>query len=231
MAENVHKGHRKRMRDRYLLEGIDSFSEHEALEMLLYHAIPQKNTNPLAHELLNSFGSLSAVFDASPATLRDFGLSDNTIALLKLIPDFARLYLVDKSKSRPVETKNLCEYFQDKFIGRKTEVLYLLLLDSKNKEIFSGVISKGSINTADVPIRKIVELSLNYNAKSVAIAHNHVSGLALPSKADLVTTEMLYKALALINVRLVDHVIVSEDDAVSLAYTKYGYHIFTANSD
>jgi DNA repair protein RadC len=185
----------------------------------------------LAHELLNYFGSLSAVFDASPASLKEFGLSDNATALIKLIPDFARLYLMDQRKSRPIDTHDLVPFFVDKFVGRNEEALYLLLLDSKEKQVFSGVISKGSINTTDVPIRRIIELVVSYNAKYVAIAHNHVSGMALPSKADLDTTAQIYKALKFINVIFLDHVIVSQDDATSLAQTMYGRHIFIADSD
>lgn len=216
-----HGGHRDRMRKKYLENGIDIFTEHEALELLLYYAIPQKNTNPLAHKLLKNFGSFSAVFDASPSLLKEFGLTEHQTTLIKLIPDLARLYLMDHNKLKPVETNDLCGYFIDKFIGRTTEVMYILLLDSKEKELYSGVISKGSINSTDVPIKKIVELSLSYNASAVAIAHNHPNGVALPSKNDLITTDKVYKALSLINVRLIDHVIVAEDDAISLANSRY----------
>lgn len=216
-----HGGHRERMRKKYLENGIDIFTEHEALELLLYYAIPQKNTNPLAHKLLKNFGSFSAVFDASPSLLKEFGLTEHQTTLIKLIPDLARLYLMDHNKLKPVETNDLCGYFIDKFIGRTTEVMYILLLDSKEKELYSGVISKGSINSTDVPIKKIVELSLSYNASAVAIAHNHPNGVALPSKNDLITTDKVYKALSLINVRLIDHVIVAEDDAISLANSRY----------
>jgi DNA repair protein RadC len=161
--------------------------------------------------------------------LKEFGLTDHQITLLKLIPDFSRLYLIDKNKDRPVDISNLCEFFSDKFIGRTTEIVYILLLDSKDKELYSGVLSKGSINSADLPIRKIVELALSYNAASVAIAHNHLSGIALPSKIDLVTTNLIYKSLKLINVRLIDHVIVSEDDSISLAQSAYNIESFVTD--
>ena len=109
--------------------------------------------------------------------------------------------------------------------------MYLLLLDSKNKELFSGVISKGSINSTDVPIKKIVELSLSYNAKAVAIAHNHPGGVALPSQQDIVTTNRVNESLKLINVRLIDHVIVAEDDAISLAQSIYRHQVFISKDD
>ncbi|MEE3333409.1 MAG: JAB domain-containing protein [Ruminococcus sp.] len=224
-----HGGHRQRMRKKYLENGIDVFADHEALELLLYYAVPQKDTNALAHKLLNHFGSFAGIFDASHSLLKEFGLTDHQITLLKLIPDFSRLYLIDKNKDRPVDINNLCEFFSDKFIGRTTEIVYILLLDSKDKELYSGVLSKGSINSADLPIRKIVELALSYNAASVAIAHNHLSGIALPSKIDLVTTNLIYKSLKLINVRLIDHVIVSEDDSISLAQSAYNIESFVTD--
>lgn len=226
-----HGGHRKRMRQKYLENGIDIFTEHEALELYLYYAIPQKDTNALAHRLLKHFGSFSAVFDSSPSLLKEFGLTEYQITLLKLMPDLARIYLVDHNKTKPIEINNLCKYFADKFVGRTNEVMYLLLLDSKNKELFSGVISKGSINSTDVPIKKIVELSLSYNAKAVAIAHNHPGGVALPSQQDIVTTNRINESLKLINVRLIDHVIVAEDDAISLAQSIYRHQVFISKDD
>ncbi len=227
--KNVHKGHRKRLRDLYLKDGIDNFNDHQALELLLFYAIPQKDTNPLAHKLLDEFGSISAIFDAPVSYLERAGLTENTIALLKLIPDFSRLYNIDKTdyKSKRVEVSKLCEYFRPKFIGRTNEVMYLLLMDKKYKELYCGMISKGSSNTTDVPITKILESAVMYKADYVAIAHNHPDGIALPSKADIKTTKMVYDALRLMNKYLVDHVIVSDDDEVSLAQSKmYGRGIF-----
>lgn len=226
-----HGGHRERMRRKYLENGIDIFSEHEALEILLYYAIPQKDTNALAHKLLKSFGSFSAVFDASPGLLKQFGLTEYQITLLKLMPDLARLYLIDHNKVKPIETSNLCFYFTDKFVGRTSEVMYLLLLDSKDKELYSGVISKGSVNSTDVPIKRIVTLALSYNARAVAVAHNHPGGVALPSQMDMITTNRIYNALQTVGISLIDHVIVAEDDAISLANSLYGRSIFTTKDD
>ncbi len=235
MAEkNLHKGHRQRLRELYLKEGIDNFNDHQALELLLFYAIPQRDTNPLSHKLLDEFGSLSAVFDAPVSQLKRVGLTENTIALLKLIPDFSRLYNMDRSdyNKKRVEISRLCEYFRPKFIGRTNEVMYLLLLDGKYKEVYCGIISKGSSNTTDVPISKILEYSVMYNADYIVIAHNHPDGIALPSKADLKTTKMIFDALRLMNKRLIDHIIVCEDDEVSLAQsTIYGRGIFFSDKN
>ena len=225
MADKVsHGGHRQRMREKYLEHGIESFKEHEALELFLFYGVPYKNTNPLAHKLIEDFGSLSAVFDAPPSLLREYGLSDHLITHIKLMPDMARLYMIDKSDnpSKVVDMGNLCKFFQPLFFGKTEEVMRLLLLDKKGKSIYSGIISKGSVNSTDVSIRKICELALYYNAKYAAISHNHPSGLAKPSANDIDCTNKVFIALQLISVRLLDHIIVADDDAVSMALSGYG---------
>lgn len=227
-GDNVHKGHRQRMKRKFLLNGMDAFEQHEALEMLLYYAVPRCDTNPLAHRLLDRFGSISAIFDASVDMLTDAGLSESTAALLKMIPEFSRLYLDDKynNRNKIVDFENLPDYFVNKFVGRNEEVTILLLADAKGKEIFCGVIAKGSINSTDVPIRKIVDLSLRYNAKTAVIAHNHPSGVAIPSLADIDTTKNIFEALSHINVLLVDHIIVADGEGVSIAESRMGEGIF-----
>lgn len=222
--QNTHEGHRQRMREKYLEHGIESFKQHEALELFLFYGMPYKDTNPMAHKLIEDFGSLSAVFDAPPSLLREYGLSDYLITHIKLMPDMARLYMIDKADSdnKTVDTFNLCKFFQPLFFGKTEEVMRLLLLDKKCKVIYSGVISKGSINSTDVSIRKICELALYYNAKYAAIAHNHPSGLAKPSDLDIECTNKVFIALQLISVKLLDHVIVADDDSVSMAISGMG---------
>lgn len=223
-----HKGHRQRMKEKFLLNGLDAFEKHEALEMLLYYAVPRCDTNPLAHRLLKRFGSVSAVFDAPVDALEEAGLSRSTATLLKLMPQISRLYMDDKynNKSKIISFDDLTEYFVQKFIGRNTETVILLLADAKGKEIFSGVISEGSINSTDVPVRKIVDLALRYNAKTAVLAHNHPSGVAIPSISDIDTTKLIYDALAHINVLLADHIIIADDEGISIAQSQMGEGVF-----
>ena len=195
MSADIHKGHRKRLKEKYLNDGIDNFAEHEILELLLYYALPQKDTNPLAHKLLDSFGSISAIFEAPTSHLLSLGITENTATLLKLIPDITRIYYDDRfnNKSKRIDTSNLCDYFRYKFLGRTVEHLHLLLMDGKYNEVYSGIISKGSLTAANVPIRKIIELSVFYNAQYAVLAHNHLSGIALPSKSDIMQQRMFLK--------------------------------------
>lgn len=227
-TNNVHEGHRGRVRKKFLLNGLDGFETHEALEFLLFYCVPMKNTSELAHRLLDSFGSLSAVFDAPFDALCDFGLTENQASMLKLIPEMSRLYIEDKHNNidKIVDYDTLGDSILRKFIGRENENVLLLLLDAKGKEVFCGVVSKGSINNTNIPIRKIVDYALRYNAKSAIIAHNHPSGVALPSRDDLEATANVKNALDLIGVRLLDHYIVADNDCVSLAQSRIKPSLF-----
>ena len=220
--DNVHSGHRSRVRKKFLDNGIDLFETHEVLELLLFYAVPMKNTSILAHKLLDYFGSISAIFDAPFDALVEAGLTESQAVMLKLMPDITRLYIDDKhnNKSKVVDIDNLPDAIIRKFIGRENENVLALLIDAKGKEVFCGIVSKGSLNDTSLPIRKIVDFSLRYNAKSVIVAHNHPSGVALPSKDDLDATINLKNALDLIGVRLLDHYIVADNDCVSLAQSK-----------
>lgn len=223
-----HKGHRQRMKKRYLLDGIDNFEQHEILEMLLFYCVPMKNTSDLAHRVISEFGSISAFFDAPIDALIEFGLSENQATFFKLMPDIARVYIDDKhnNNDKIIDSENIATHILDKFIGRENENVLTLLLDSKGKELFCGIVSKGSISTTEIPIRKIVDLALRYHAKSVVVAHNHPSGVCLPSNEDLVATVNIKNALSLIGVNLIDHFIVADNDCISLAQSAIGDRIF-----
>ncbi len=222
LQDNTHDGHRARMRKRYLESGFDGFQDHEILEMILYNCYRRRNTNDIAHKLLEHFGSLSAVFEAPLDSLMEVGISESVAVTLKMIPDICRVYYDDRNNSnrKIINLSDVGEYFLHKFIGRFDEAIYLLLLDSKNKELYCGVVSTGNNITSDVPMRKIVDLALRYNASIAIIAHNHPSGVALPSRADIQVTNVLYKTLETVGVRLADHIIVADDDYVSLRDTE-----------
>lgn len=215
--KHIHSGHRQRMKAKFLQTALDGFETHESLELLLYYAVPRKDTNPLAHKLLDHFGSLSAVLDASVDALKECGLSENAAVLLKLVPQLSRLYLDDKADSgKIVNVGNVGNRLIHKFVGRDYEAVVLLLMDVKYKEVFCGVINKGSVNSCDLYIRKIIENSMIYNASYAVLAHNHPSGLALPSMADIESTVTVSKALSLVGVHLLDHIVVADDDYVSM---------------
>lgn len=215
--KNTHEGHRSRLRKRYLDSGLDGFEDHEILEMVLYNCYTRRNTNDIAHKLLDNFGSISAVFEAPVDALVGCGISESVASYLHMIPDICRVYFDDrnKSKSKIISMDSIGAYFVNKYIGRSEECIYLLLLDSKCKEIFCGVVSKGTTISSDVSMRKIVDLSMRYNATYAVISHNHPSGVAIPSREDVAMTFAVHNVLDSIGVQLVDHIIVADDEYLS----------------
>lgn len=223
---SIHDGHRQRMKERFFHEGLDHFSEFEALEVLLYYAIPRKDTNPIAHALINRFGSLEQVLDAPLEELEKVpGISRNVAVLMKLVTDMGRMYLVRRTQNiRVLKTIDECgEYLKSYFFGRVNETVYLLCLDAKCKVLACREVGEGSVNSANVPIRRIVEIALGANATSVVLAHNHPSGLALPSSEDISTTRRVAAALSTVDVQLVDHIVVADDDFVSMVQSGYRF--------
>lgn len=220
MQKADHSGHRARMKKKLSEQGIDVFAPHEVLEILLYYAIPQRNTNDIAKNLIDQFGSFSAVLDASLDALKNAGLTEHQALFLKMIPDVTRLYMLDKyhNPQKVVPLSEMAAYIVNKFIGyEEKEHVLLILLDTKGKEVYSGMIAKGDFSSADFSVRDIVALALNYGATAAILAHCHPSGLALPSREDVIATVALRDALNLVSVKLIDHFIVADHDCVSMA--------------
>lgn len=217
--KSIHTGHRQRLKERFRQEGLDSFDELHVLELLLFYAIPQGDTNPLAHELLRRFGSLTGVLEAKREELEQVkGLGEHSVTLLRLVTELSRYYAVQRmSMERVLPTLEKCgEYLVPFFIGQREETVYLLCLDGKCKVLACRKLGQGGVNSVGVPIRRVVETALNTNASSVILAHNHPSGLALPTTEDVQVTKKVATALDLVGVRLADHVIVADQDFVSL---------------
>lgn len=217
---STHDGHRARLRKRFMDEGLDHFTEIQALELLLYYAIPRVDTNPIAHALLEHFGSLSQVLDASVEELcKVKGIGENTAVYLHLITEMGRFYQVNRSSQvKILSTLESCaEYLVPFFFGRKVESVFLLCLDAKCKVLACKEVGEGSVNSAGISIRKIVETAIGVNATTVVLAHNHPSGLAIPSAEDIQTTRRIANALQAVEITLADHIIVADDDYVSMA--------------
>lgn len=217
---SIHEGHRQRLKNRFREEGLDQFDEIQVLELLLFYAIPQKDTNPLAHQLLTRFGSLAQVLEATVEELEKVpGIGTNAATLLHLTMDLARYYMVNRTARSAVltSTEKCGDYLLPYFLGRRNETVFLLCLDAKCKVLACKEVGEGSVNSASVPVRRIVEMALSLNATSVVLAHNHPSGLALPSGEDVQTTRRLATALDAVDITLADHIVVADDDYVSMA--------------
>jgi len=217
---SIHDGHRQRLKQRFREEGLDSFSDVQVLELLLFYCIPRKDTNPIAHELLNRFGSLSQVLEATVEELEKVpGISENSASFLRLITEVGRYYLVDRGTRVSIlpTLEDCARYLVPFFFGRRNETVFLLCLDAKCKVLCCREVGEGSVNSANISTRKIVETALGVNATSVVLAHNHPSGIAVPSGDDVLTTRRIAAALASVDICLIDHIVVADDDYVSLA--------------
>ena len=214
----LHDGHRQRLRERFRRQGLEGFAEHEVLELLLFYAIPRKDTNELAHRLLERFGSVSAVLQAPQEELRQVkDMGDNAALFLELIPEVYRYARQSRCPDRILNSvEEAGVYFQKLLSGCKQEVLYQMCLDGKGKILSCRCISRGSTEAAAISVRQVVSDALQAGASAVVLAHNHPSGIALPSKQDAAVTELVQHALHSVDVTLLDHLIVADEDYVSL---------------
>lgn len=215
-----HHGHRQRVRQRFLQEGLDGFQDHQALELLLFYAIPRRNTNEIAHQLLREFGSLSLLFEATPEEIsRRCGVSMNTAILISVIPPLSKKYTRSRWGNKPQinSSSKAGHYAKDLFTGKRYESFYLISLDGQNYVNHASQVHEGTINEAPVYPRLIVETALRHQANSVILAHNHPGGSLRPSRADLDVTEKIKSALQSIHIKVVDHIIVAGEQYYSFA--------------
>lgn len=205
--------------ERFRREGLDHFEPVQVLELLLFFCIPRRDTNEMAHELLNRFGSVSRVMDASEEELMQVpGIGKNASTFLHLVKQAGRFYQVDSTRKGAVMS-NLDDcgaFLLPYFIGRQKETVFLLSLNANCNVISCREVGEGDINATVISPRRVVEIALAEKASCVVLAHNHPSGVAIPSHEDVVVTQRLATALSAVDVVLIDHLIVADDDYVSL---------------
>lgn len=220
---SVHDGHRQRLKSRFLKEGLDNFEEVNALELLLFYCIPRKDTNELAHALISHFGSFHQVLDATPEDLMAVpGIGENAATFLPLIAAACRYYRINQANRVSVldTIEKYGHYLVNFFHGKRNEVVVVLCLDAKGKKLVCREMGEGSVNAASVSARRVVEIALSVNASAVVLAHNHPSGIAVPSQDDMETTEHIAKSLDAVGITFVDHIVVADDDFVSISQSR-----------
>lgn len=212
-------GHRQRIREKFVSAGLDSFLDHETLELLLTYAIARKDTKPIAWALLKRFGSLAAVLDADPAQLESVpGVGQSTAQFLKLIRAVFKKYSLDEVKDRvTIRTpKQVLEYCKASLEGKKEECLEVIYLSVRNTIMGTQVVASGLIDRVAVSPRKIVECALAAKAAAIILVHNHPSGDATPSQEDIDLTQDVIRAAALFGISVHDHIIVGKGSHYSL---------------
>ena len=210
--EIKHDGHHDRMRERIETNGISSLQSHEILEYLLYAFIPRKNTNDIAHALINKFGSISGVLNADEKALLEVdGMTKNAALFLASLPEIFRAYLkdLDAEKLNLSGRGVIRNYIGSELYGLPYEQIVAVALDSKDRFIACERIAKGNGSSVIVNVREIVSFAMKHNAVAIVIAHNHPSGTINPSQADIDLTVEAYNTLSKIGVTLQDHFIFS----------------------
>ena len=225
MNEKDSQGHRERIKEKFLKNGIDSFAEYEILELLLTYCIPRKDTKPIAKELLNKFKSLDNVFKADFDKLSAIdGLGKNSIAFLKLIGDLPSIIYKDELKNKKLVDKEtlkisnkdiLLKYLRNKIGYEEIEKFYVLYLSSSNEVIEFEENSVGTLDRSSVYPREIYKKIINLNAKSIILAHNHPSDNITPSKCDIELTNEIAKGLKNFGALLIEHIIITKNSYFS----------------
>lgn len=217
-------GHRERVRRRFLDEGLDGFKDYEALEMLLFYAVPRQDTKVIAKRLIDQFGSLQAVFRTPPERLmQEAGLTEATAALIAMLPQLARK-IEEQQAQENARIRSTLDAGRDviaMFRGRQDESVRILCLNASGKVVRRARIAEGDVNAVHFPIRKLVEEALACKAVSVILAHNHPGGTMAPSQEDLDATKAAKAALETVGIRLLDHLIVAGDNYCSLREEGY----------
>ncbi|MBQ8781655.1 MAG: RadC family protein [Oscillospiraceae bacterium] len=218
--DSLHHNHRQRMRERFLDAGLAGFSQHQVLEMLLFYTYPRIDTNEMAHNLINTFGSISAVFDADVEDIVARGkVTMNTAVLFKLITKCQEMYYTYQMEFEPYDnTEKLKELFLAAYAGVTKEEFRIACFDN-NLRLIGGrtrCISTGSPSTSPVELRKIVETAISTKCSFIVLAHNHPNSTPDPGQEDIYATRKLNEYMRSIGVKILDHIIVGSHSAFSM---------------
>ena len=214
------QGHYARLRQRFLLGGIDGFLDYEVVELLLKLADNRRNQKITAKLLLNTFKSLRGVLEASPEQLKKIkGIGDANIFGLKLVQSVARRYLKEQiiGENYIQSSENVLDYLRHNLRDRGREVFLVVLLNGRNQVLDIVELFEGTLTTSAVYPREVIKLILEKDAAAVIFVHNHPSGNPNPSKDDQNLTQKLKAACATIDVQLHDHLIIAGNDYTSMA--------------
>lgn len=206
-------GHRARLRDKFLENGIDSLTDTELIEILLTFATPRSDCKEQARTLLKKFGSLSAVLDADSDQLVQIdGVGIKNIFGIRFVPEVARRYLKRKITQKQLirSSKDVKEYLLATLVPLKKEVFVVVFLDSQHAIIESETVCEGTINVNTVYPREVVQRALFHNAAAIIVAHNHPSGSLKRSIQDDKLTKTLHMTCKLMQIRLLDHLIIGD---------------------
>ena len=218
--KNVHEGHREKVRKRFMQEnGFDHFEDHQILEMLLFYANSRSDTNPIAHRLLDTFGSLKGVLEARPEMLMTVpGVGESAAALISMVVPLTRVWnrCAMEVPDRIGNSREAEKYCLSILAGHRSERFYVVSLNAKCAVLGRRMITEGSLSEVSAYPRMVLETALNYNAHSVLLCHNHPGGTCAPSPEDIASTLQLQRLLNGVGILLLDHIIVANDNTYSM---------------
>ena len=220
---NPHKGHRERMREKVRTLGLENLPQHEIIEVWLYPFIPMKDTNVIAHDLIDRFGSLENVLDASPKMLMEVkNMTENAALYLTTMPQVFKVYNIQKFGPKPMldTIAHAVKYLQNLFVNEKTEVIYMLNLNAKGMLLSKCKVGEGNIDSCQLNTREFIMRSADSKGNCIMIAHNHPSGNSSPSYADCEFTRWLIPFAEVLGINIIDHIIISSE----------GYYSFRENN-
>lgn len=212
----------EQLKKRFLLRDPDGLTDEELLELLL--SFSSEEPQKLTQNILKEYPTVAQLMEASAKDLAQMeGIEQESVLLLRLVPELHRRYFLSRShvESRLKDSHDFGHYLLPYYYGARDEMVYLLLLDGVGKVINCRMVGHGSVNSANVPIRRLVQDALTANASGVVVAHNHPNGIALPSQEDISATVFLRDTLDALDILLVDHIIIADDDFVSMRESGY----------
>jgi DNA repair protein RadC len=214
------EGHRQRLREKFLKNGLDGFLDYEIIELLLTLGTPRSDCKQSAKDALKKFESLKSVLEATPADLKKIkGIGDNNVFGLKIAQAVSRRYLADKiiNKDFIRSADEVKEYLQHELRDKNREVFLAIYLNGRNQIIKMEELFQGTLSTSAVYPREVVKRALENDAAALVFVHNHPSGNPNPSQDDLSITNKLKDALMSIDVSVHDHIIIAGNDVYSFA--------------
>ncbi len=219
----LHKMHRSRVKDNFRASGLKGFQDHNILEMLLFYAIPRIDTNEIAHRLINRFGSLHKVFDADISELQTVdGIGLEAATLIKFFPEVFKAYELSKNTEHPCifDSKSASKYLSGHFVAATEEIMVVLFLDSQGRPIRTFSVSQYKQDEVGADLSVIMKLAAIENAKAIVLAHNHISGFAIPSNNDIEFTVQLIERCKALDIAFCDHIIFANNDICYLSKDK-----------
>ncbi len=229
---HLHGGHRQRLKDKVRSFGLSALSEHEVLELMLMYSIPYRDTNDLAHRLIDRFGSIAGVLDADRKALKQVtGVGEETALFLSILPQLFSLYKLGKGASKVSylrNVRNCVDYFRQNFEISNKEVFYIICLDRTYKVIDKHTLDGDNITKVTIDIKRFTEILINPAVSSLVLFHTHPNGKATPSVEDLETTQAIFNLCEMLKVGFCDHIIFNETDSYSLG--QHGYINQMANN-